>query len=117
MAPCWKRHVACLTALLVLCPWGPANISLSADAHCGIIGNAVPDHLEAVVSETLPVFAGERPTRPRTTASGMSAGVPADTCALACRGPSGTPANLETPGKPDTTGGRSLFSLHCLLTV
>ncbi len=117
MAPCWKRHVACLTALLMLCPWVPASSFPSADATCGTTGNAVRDHLEAVVSETLPVFFPERPTRPRTTASGTSAVVPADASALACRGPSGTPATLEILGKPDPIGGRSLLSLHCLLTL
>jgi len=117
MAPCWKRHVACLTALLILCPWGPANSSFSADAHCGTTGNALRDHLEAVVTETLPVCSGDRPTRPRTTPSGTTAVAPADACALACRGSSGPPATLEILGKPDATGGRSLFSLHCLLTL
>lgn len=117
MPPCRKRRVALFAVLLVVCPWRLAGGVPYAGAHQRTTDQPVSHHLEALVSEALPVFSADRSARLRNATAGVNAMVSADAGVLPWRDALGVAGIPETPGKLDRAADRSLFSLHCLLTL
>ncbi|MBN1510525.1 MAG: hypothetical protein JXB13_00785 [Phycisphaerae bacterium] len=103
--------------LLVVCPWRLAGGVPYAGTHQRTTDQPVSHRLEALVSETLPVFSADRSARLRNATAGVNAMGSADAGVLPWHNAMGIAAILETPGKLDRTADRSLFSLHCLLTL